>query len=355
MLEGISSSDFHLEGMFKHFADATSRQLREIDKIYQYGMSKGIRHVFIPGDISDTPHMKFATYMQLVMFLKKYDGVINSYYIGGNHDRSDVESTSCDFLKMIADHGFFKSFRIFLQPEQDRIDGTLVNFCAWPCYETMTEKEGCLNFAHVEYNGAIGDNGRPLKTKHEFRSHERDFTISGHIHQYQYLKNKRAIFNGNPYQKNFGEALPKGFVHFKARTSKNSVEVKHRFIDNMPNFRLETVVVESPKDFARLKDDNNIRYKLLVAPDVLVPADLRLTYPNITGGIFNSETKKAATNDDAPMVEQLGQVAQISRVKPTTGLNNWLAGEGFSKKEISMAKGMVKEAMNELGISVGES
>lgn len=118
----------------------------------------------------------------------------------------------------------------------------------------------------------------------------------------------------------------------------------------MPNFRLETVVVESPKDFARLKDDNNIRYKLLVAPDVLVPADLRLTYPNITGGIFNSETKKSKA-DDGAVVEQLGQVSQISRVKPTTGLKNYLQAEGYSKKDIANARSLVNEAMNELGIS----
>lgn len=350
MLEALSTSDWHLEGMKKHFINATDRQLKEVDKIYQYGMSKGIRHVFIPGDISDTPHMSFSTYMKLVLFFRKYDGIINSYYIGGNHDRSDVTSTSCDFLKLLTEHGFFKSFKIYMEPDQDRIDGTLVNFCAWPIHETLTEKEGCLNFAHIEYNGAIGDNGRALKTSKEFRSHKRDYTISGHIHQYQHMKKQRAIFNGNPFQKNFGESLPKGFIHFKTRTEKNVVDLKHRFVDNQPNFQLQTVVIESPKDFTRLKDDNNIRYKLLVAPDVLVPADLRILYPNITGGIFNSETKKQTNNDDAT-VERLGLVSQVARVKPTTGLKDFLIGEGYSKKEISVARGIVTEAMNELGIS----
>lgn len=349
MLEAISSSDWHLEGMGKHFQDSIRRQLAEVDKIYKYAMSKGIQHVFIPGDISDTPHMRWSTYMQLALFFRKYDGVINSYYIGGNHDRSDIENTSCDFLKLLSEHGFFKSFRIFLEPDQDRIDGTLVNFCAWPCRETMTEKEGCLNFAHVEYNGAIGDNGRALKTKHEFLSHERDFTISGHIHQYQYMKNKRAIFNGNPFQKNFGEKLPKGFVHFKARTEKKTVEVKHRFIDNNPNFRLETVIIDSPKDFQKLKDDNNLRYKLLVAPDVLVPSDLRIHYPNITGGIFNSDTKKVKAEDG--IVEVLGETAPSLKIRPTTGLKKFLQSEGYSKKDINDARFIVDQAMNELGLS----
>lgn len=349
MIEAVSTSDWHLEGMFKHFPDATNRQLKEVDKIYQYALNKAIRHIFVPGDISDKSNMSYSTYMKLVLFLKKYDGLINTYYIGGNHDRSDAESTSCDFLKLLCEQGFFKSFRIFLSPEQDRIDGSLVNFCAWPCYESLTEKEGALNFAHIEYNGVIGDNGHPVRTKHEFASHKRDFTVSGHIHQYQYLKNKRALFNGNPYQKNFGESLPKGFVHLKAQTNKNTIELKHRFIDNNPNFRLETVVIESPKDFSKLRDDNNIRYKLLVAPDVLVPTDLRLNYPNITGGIFNSETKKNRTEETD--VETVGLISKVSRVKPTTGLKDYLSAAGHSKKEISAAHGHVKEAMDELGLS----
>jgi DNA repair exonuclease SbcCD nuclease subunit len=352
MLEAISTSDFHLEGMKKHFLDATNRQIKEVDKVHQYALSKGIKHVFWPGDLSDHPVMSFGTYMKLVMFIKKYDGLLNIYYVGGNHDRSDAENTSCDLLKLLAEHRFFKSFRIFLAPEQDRIEGTLVNFCAWPCNASMTEKEGCLNFAHIAANGAIGDNGRPMKVSHDFGSHKRDYTISGHIHQYQHLKKQKVIFNGNPYQKNFGESLPKGFIHFKTATKKNEVQMKHRFIDNHPNFELHTVVIESPSDFAKLKDSNNLRYKLLVAPDVLIPSDLRIQYPNITGGIFNSETKKQdKTMDNPTSPEQLGLVSQVARIKPTTGLTEFLVGEGYNKKAIKTAKSIVKEAMNELGIS----
>lgn len=349
MLEAISTSDFHLDGMNKHFLDAVQRQLREVDKIYQYALSKGIQHVFIPGDISDTPHMPESTYLSLLLFLKKYDGIIKSYYIGGNHDRSDATTTSCDLLQLLCEHKFFKSFRIFLKPDQDRIDGQLVNFCAWPCYETLTEKEGALNFAHVEYNGAIGDNGRSMKTKHEFAAHKRDYTISGHIHQYQHLKKRRVVFNGNPFQKNFGESLPKGFVHFKAKCEKNEMQFRHRFIDNQPNFRLETVLIESPADFGKLRQDNNIRYKLLIAPDVLIPADLRINYPNITGGFFNAETKAKKT-DDGEIVEHVGEVVARPRIKPTHGLKDYLAAAGHNKKEIKYARDLVRDAMNSLGI-----
>lgn len=346
MIEALSTSDFHLEGLRKHFADDIARQLREVDRIYQYALQKGIQHIFVPGDLSDTPQMRKSTEIALMHFLKKYDGLINTYYICGNHDRSDVENTSIDFLKQLADYKFFKTFRIYLQPAQDRIDGTLVNFCAWPCYETLTEKEGALNFAHVEYNGAIGDNGRKLKTKHEFQQHKRDFTISGHIHQYQFLKARRAVYNGNPYQKNFGESLPKGFIQFKATTENKEVKFKHRFIDGKPQFRLETIHIESPKDFNKLSSGNDVRYKLFVAPDVLIPSDLRLQYPNITGGIFNTETKKQTDEQFEALVTE----HQKPNISPRKGLKNFLSSLGHSKKEIKFALDEVQSAMNALGL-----
>lgn len=348
MLEALSSSDWHLEGMKKHFVDATRRQLAEVDRIYQYAVNKGIRHVFIPGDLSETPHMSYSTYMQLLLFFKKYDGVIETHYIGGNHDRSDRESTSCDLLKTLVDMGFYKTLNVHLEPKQDRIDGTLVNFCAWPCPATLSEGEGSLNFAHITMSGAIGDNGRPLRTSHDFGTDERDYTISGHIHQYQHMREKRVIYNGNPYQKNFGEALPKGFVHFKATTNKKTVEVKHRFIDNRPQFQLETVYIESPKDFQQLQATDSKRYRLFVADDVIVPKDLRIQFPNITGTItvVASDTGKAVETVEL----EKGVYTPVTRIRPETGLKEFLSGEGHSKKEIRQAQEMLREAKNHIGL-----
>lgn len=350
MIEALSTSDWHLEGMGKHFTDATKRQLAEIDRIYQYAVQKGIRHVFVPGDLSETPHMTDATYFQLIMFFKKYDGLVETHYIGGNHDRSDKSTTSCDLLHLLATHGFFKTLNVHLQPKQDRIDGTLVNFCAWPCGGTLSEKEGALNFAHITVAGAMGDNGRPLKTSHDFAVHERDYTISGHIHQYQHMKSKKVIYNGNPFQKNFGECLPKGFIHFRATTDKRKVKVQHRFINNNPQFQLENVVIESPTDFQKLRNDDSKRYKLTVAPDVLLPADLRLQYPNITGGIFTMVEGKVKAHENEANLDIPDAVA-LPRISPDVGLKEFLSGEGHSKKEIRRATDILAEAMNFVGIS----
>jgi DNA repair exonuclease SbcCD nuclease subunit len=348
MLEALSASDFHLDGMDKHFTNATERQMLEIDKIYQYALKNGIKHVFIPGDICDKPSMSNTAWVALIGHLFKYDGLIHTYYINGNHDKSDVETTACDFLEVLATNGVFKTFHIALQPEQLVVDGINVNLCSWPCKQSMTEKKGAVNFVHVTYNGAVGDTGRKLKAEDEFLAHKNDYTVSGHIHQYQHLKSRRAVYNGNPYQKNFGEALPKGFVHFKARYRKNEVEFKHRFVDNVPNFQLVHLHIKDASDFDKLSTRDSVRYKLSVNSDVLIPSDIRIQYPNITGGIFNADTKKKADGsiDDLP---EEGAAKAIVSVSPTKHLKTYLENQGFSKKEIKAMRSIAKEARQHIG------
>lgn len=347
MLEALSTSDFHLDGMNKHFTDANTRQLLEIDKIYQYALKNGIKHVFIPGDISDKPVLSNEAWVGLMALLFKYDGLVHTYYVNGNHDKSDVDTTACDFLQSLQLHGALKTFRIFLQAEQVKIDGVNVNFIPWPHPETLTEKKGSLNLAHVTYNGAIGDTGRVLRVKKdEFKSHKNDFTITGHIHQYQYLRERKALYHGNPFQKNFGESLPKGFVHFKAKYEKNELIVRHRFVDNSPNFQLINLLIESPKDFRKLSTSDSYRYKLMVSSDVIVPPDLRLQFPNITGGVFNATTKKLDSNVEESALE--GSVPK-SITSPTKKLKGFLKRQGFKSKDIKVMYALAKEARSSIG------
>lgn len=345
MLEGIASSDWHFEGLKKHFANHDERILTEIDKIYQYAIRNGIRHVFVPGDIADTPTLPFESYIGLVLFLKKYDGLIDTHYIAGNHDFSDIDKTSLDFLKVLCDTGYFKSFHLYLKPERVIVDDVPVNFLPYPCLETLSSgRKGALNFAHVEYSGAIGDNGRTLKTKHELAVIDNDFTVSGHIHQYQFMGSKRAVYCGNPFQKNFGEALPKGFIHFKAKNVKGRIEFKHKFVDNKPNFILQNVDIEDMSDLKKLKDDDNIRYKLRVAQDIVLPSDIMLQYPNITGGIFYASGQKASIEED---LKEL--IVEKSNIRIDTGLKRYLSSQGFDNKQIKEARTLVNEAKNQLG------
>ncbi len=347
MLEGVVTSDWHIDAMRKHFPDYLDRVFAELNKICQYAIKNGIRHVFIPGDISDTPSLAYDDYIALVLFLKKYDGLLNFHYIAGNHDFSDVDKTSLDLLGVLCDNKFFKTVTLYLQPARVVIDDVPVNFLPFPCLKTLSTKQGAVNFAHVEYSGAIGDNGRTLKTKHELETHPNDFTVSGHIHQYQYMEKKRAVYCGNPFQKNFGEKLPKGFIHFKARMQGNKVEFKHKFVDNRPSFILQNVDIETNADFSKLKSDANIRYKIRLAPDVVPPSDILLQYPNITGGIFAQATGKKVSGELDDLSEL---IIPRSTINIQTGLKRHLIAEGYDAQKIKVARQLVKEARNQLGV-----
>lgn len=345
MLEGIALSDLHLDGLNKHFIDGNDRIIAEMEKVYQYAMKNGVKYIFMPGDLADTPDLDWETYGKLFMFLKRYDGKIHTFYIAGNHDFADIENTSMNFLELLAREGVFKTFKIYLKPERTEIEGVPINFLPFPCLETLSTKKGALNFAHVEYSGAIGDNGRALKTKHELSTHKNDFTISGHIHQYQFMKAKRAVYCGNPFQKNFGESLPKGFIHFKAEMNGDKVVFEHKFVENKPNFTLQVIMINDLNDFKKLKHDDSIRYKLVIDPDVPVPPDLRIKYPNITGDIRvgNKSVKNNAVEEIVPV--------QRADINPRLGLKKFLSAEGMDKKMIKAAVQEVKKAQDKLGFA----
>lgn len=344
-LHALVTSDWHFEKLKKLFPhDHIDRQIREIEKIYQYALEKGIKHVFIPGDISDTHKMNSETYMKMLLLFKKYDGIIHTYYTGGNHDYSDITTTSMDLFQTILDGGYLETFHLFLKPEQIEVDGVLCNMMPHPAMESLANKRPCLNFVHVEYTGAKGDNGRLLKSKHNFQSSKSDFNISGHIHQYQELVKRRAIYCGTPYQTNFGEALPKGFIEIRAGVKDLKMVVKHRFIDNKPGFRLLTEEIGSTKDFAKLSTEPGIRYRLYLEEGVVVPSDLMLRNPNIVQVWHKNKNSKISTD-----VEQFRQeTTELPQLNPTEGLAKVFKANGLKKSDYLVAKDMVKQALTEI-------
>lgn len=350
VLEGVATADWHFMGLAKHFPDHVQRTIFELDKVYQYAVSNGIPYVFVPGDISDTPHMPYEVYIALVLFLKKYDGIVTTYYIPGNHDFSDLKKTSMDLLNVLYQNDFFKTFHLHMGHHSEVIEGVPVNFLPYPLNEAPESKTPHLNFSHISYNGAIGDNGRKLRIKDEFIQNPNDFNISGHIHQYQYLKSKNALYCGNPFQKNFGESLPKGFVHFKARGTKKKIELKHKFVDTKPDFKLLNVKIESREDFAKLSTSDAYRYKLWVSPSVEIPKDLRVKFPNITGGIFDLDSK--VKTEEMEGARDLLTNTETNKIDLMYGLRDYMKGSGFKKKDYQEARSIVKQAANELGLDL---
>lgn len=344
MLRAVSTSDWHLAGGLASVfpADATSRQLAEIDKIFKWCVDNDIAQLFMPGDISDKARMDEATLIALVMLLNKYKGLVTMHYILGNHDFAHVGRTSIDVLELFSTCGALENLKIYRQPTIVTIDGVEVGFLPFP--HTKFEEEGRkpkLIFAHIEEAGATGDNGLPLRSSaHGCTRRKEDFVISGHLHTYQVLPNKRIIFNGNPFQKNFGEKGKKGFIEFKAGYKGKELVVKHRFINNRPDFTLVNKSITEDKDFDTLERNPNVLYKITLGEGVVAPKDLTKDFPNIV--MLNGVTYKGRSI--TPQREKQS-IDKMPKITPLTGLVDFLHEAELSKAEIKQAVAMVKEAI----------
>lgn len=347
VLRGISTSDWHLSGglanIFKE--KALSKMMFELEKIFKWCIENDVRHMFMPGDISDKARLDEETFIALVTLLLKYDKYISFYYIPGNHDIAHVGKTSIDVLKIFAENGGFKNVHIFTKPEVREIDGVQVGFVPFPYTKLDLEKgsaDPTLIFAHIEEAGAIGDNGLALKSNHlKLERNKGDFVFSGHLHTFQVLKERRIVFNGAPYQKTFGEQGKKGFVEFKARYSEDGkLQVKHSFVDNRPEFTLINLKIEEEADFEKIEQNENMLYKVSLGEGVIAPKGITRDFPNIV--MLNGVSYKGRANVDTG--EKMS-AADIPKITPITGLVEYLSKYELSKLEIKEAVRMVKEAI----------
>lgn len=348
-LRAVVTADWHLDGMNKSLSNATDVQIRELHKPFRYAQEHGIPNVFIPGDASDTPKLSEHSFIALLTLLLTYDSSLNVWYMLGNHDIHSREKASMDVLRVFHDNGFFKNFRLMYAPTVEKVDGVHVAFVPFPFLEVPKCPRPPLVFAHVETVGAIGDNGLPLRMKEDtLVRQDGDFVISGHIHQYQHLKKKRLVYCGSPYQKNFGESLPKGFIEFEAKYVSGKLKVDHTFINSKPGFTLETVVVKTEADWDLLTDDPSRRYKVLVdRSEVVIPKNLTTRYPNIVMINGIDTTVKVEMNRDG--VESITNT-NLPKISMKTGLVQYLKSSGLERDQRIMARSLVEAAMQECNV-----
>lgn len=344
VLRGVSTSDWHFDGGLLRFfpLKALEKQMAEIDKVFRHCIENDIRHVFMPGDISDKARISETTFIALVTMLLRYDKHLSFYYSYGNHDVAHVGKTSTDVLQVFADSGVFKNVHLFSAPELMEIEGVDVAFVPFPHKEAPKSKRPKLVFAHVEEPGAMGDYGLPLKSKEvHVKRDSRDFVISGHLHTYQYLKSRRMLYNGAPYQKTFGESHDKGFVEFQAGYKSGELLVKHQFIRTKPEFRLDTVKIENANDWEKLEKGEHVFYRLYLGEGVVAPKDITREFTNIIQ--INGTTYRGKS------IEQKVSADSIPKITPMTGLIDFLHKYDLSKTEMKEAVGIVKDAIRELG------
>lgn len=349
MFEFIVTSDWHLGKLERFYPqDHIDRQIVELHKPFIYAAENSIDTVIIPGDISDTPNMDEKALLAFVNLIYEYDSSINIIYIAGNHDFADARKTSLDLLYSLVKRKAFKNLEIYLKPKQLVKHGVVCNFLPYPCNESLPSNKPALNFAHIERAGALMDNGRPsrLRSDHDFKCPEEDFTISGHLHTYQYLKDSRTLFPGSTTQVKFDDTPVKGFCHCKARYKNGELKVAHTFVNSKPNFTLKRFVVETDSDWLKIENDKYAIYEVRLAEGVIVPANIRTKCPNIYS-ILGEKLKKSHEE----IANSVTTVGNIKKFTPTTGLTKFLKAEGLKKPDRLLAKALVQKEISRLGLS----
>ena len=343
-LRFVSSSDWHLDGGLTRLfpLNAMEKQFREVEKVFQHCTENDVRHLFMPGDISDKARISEATFIAFVTLLLKYDKYLSFYYTLGNHDVAHVGKTSIDVLKVFADSGVFKHVHLFSTPEVLEIEGVDVGFVPFPHKEAPKTKRPKIVFAHVEETGAIGDYGTPLRhASVTLKRDKRDYVVSGHLHTYQHLKKQRVLYNGALYQKTFGESTAKGFVECEAKYRDGELLVRHDFVASKPSFLLETLKIEDVNDWDKVEAGDHKFYRLYLGDGVVAPKDLVRNFPNVIQ--VNGTTYRGNGN-----VEEKASIDSMPKITPLTGLVDFLMRFDLTKTEIKQAVGLVKEAIRSM-------
>lgn len=297
-MEAVVTTDWHLDVLRNIFHNNPEQgiklQIKDIEKVFTYATENGIRNVIVPGDIGQTEELSAIAKFHFLNLLMKYDGILKIHIIPGNHDYTKVGVHSLKLLELLCVKQKFKTIFLHVEGTKVDIDGETFNFLPFPL---VVGDPNCINVAHLEVKGACRDNGRKVTNGHEISESP---WIIGHLHTYQVVKN--AVMPGTLFQCNFGEKLPKGFIHIKVKDGK----LKHRFINNNPSFTFNTLEVTDFEDWSKISKKETDFLRIYINSSVTIPDEI-YNYSNvlqISGKIIeNSEEKEDLASDSLKVLD----------------------------------------------------
>jgi DNA repair exonuclease SbcCD nuclease subunit len=253
--EAVGIGDLHLTssagkgGLSQYIKEPNRVIAKLIEQPLAYAESKGIKHIIFYGDLCEGTRMSYEGQLALVSVLR--NPKFTFHIILGNHDKISEASVDGHSLQIIKEFQF-PNVVIYDGDRVVKLAGQRINFMPWP---SIDFKEGCLNIAHVDVQGAKSDSGRVFDG--EKLSRTDCAAVIGHIHTKQRIRNTH--YSGTLYQTNFGESPKKYFHHiiWDGELEVINVPVK-------PLYRLHTVEVSSKDDLANLKASNRDLYKLIL-------------------------------------------------------------------------------------------
>lgn len=280
--EFVTVGDPHIDKMeglfpFNHLI----LQYNELRKPFEYALKMGVPNVVVLGDVAHRDRLSEEGRIMLYELLLEYDGKLNIYVILGNHDVAREGIHSLQFFVKLYETGKFKTVHIISKKEQHVFNGVPVNFLPFPHKKSIPCKgmDRVLNFAHLERPGALRDNGVKIQKGHGVKQKDKDIWVVGHLHTPQHLAS--TYFSGTLYQTNFGESLPKSFIHGRIRVKGRTLVETIKVIPNDPAFKLFNLKIEKKSDLKQIEKNPLYLYKVFVKSGTKIDVDLMARYPNI--------------------------------------------------------------------------
>jgi DNA repair exonuclease SbcCD nuclease subunit len=333
---GCAIGDLHLDKLTKYWSNANALQLASVRRVVDSARRKGTDQVFFLGDIAEgirdntgnAMRLSEPAQCELLKLLMELDQVIDTHIILGNHDWASEGSHSLNVFIEMQRHGVFKRVRFYPELDKVKIAGKKIAMMPYPNVEPP---KGCqLGFAHYEVSGAVGDNGRAVRSQEDF-----DWEcpiIQGHLHTHQRVRNH--WYPGTLYQTSFGENQDKGYALLHM-----GQKLKVQWIQHEPPFKLVNLRVNKREDFKQLVNDELTLFKLFVHENVTVPDDLLTKFPNIVNRLaFATDIEAEALEQDEFQTEN-----QRIDLNDREALPDFLTAKGASRKQVERALQIVDD------------
>lgn len=334
--------DLHFEALDKYYAKETNPNrfiFEQLTKVIQYCRKAEVKHIFQLGDVFDHPYPDQKSIKEFLAFLHM-NSDINFYIIAGNHDYSNIKTTSLEVGTFLSDTKLLSNVKIFTKAHHEVVEGINIFFAPYPVFAKFDYLANvpCLCLGHFEVKGAKHDSGQIIKNGVPLENlNPEDHWVLGHLHRQQTL-NAQTYYTGTMLQYNFGEPLPKGFTLSTIEDKTDSLQVNHSYIELETPYILENVDINTQEDFNRLQLNNpQYFYKLfiegtnLVIPQKLLNGSVSNIYKIIRA---KSSLTVDASGVDQSLSEAFHQDADKEKLfEPLGGLEDFLTSEGFSSED----------------------
>lgn len=336
-VEGVFIGDLHLDGLRKLFPDNhLDLQMAEFRKPLRYAVELGLNFVILGGDISHNTRLSYEAQMAFLEVLHEYDGTLDIHVILGNHDVRNKDLHSLQPLVQLCRMEKFRTIYIYDRPNRIQLDGTVINFLPFP-YDCPPFSLGpTVNIGHLETTGARRDNGQRI-TKGWRPTRDQDIWLMGHLHLKQ--KTGNVWYPGTLYQMNFGEPLPKGWMHFILDTRNNQIDADITWIQNEPAFRLVNLSIEVEADLDKIESNPLHRYKLWLKSGVVLPPGFLTAHPNVYNVVGYKHRQELLSLEDTAVDGPQWDLL--------TGLDVFLKDKGATRSQIRRGQQLIESFLKD--------